>query len=133
MILCDAAVADPTGKVNMLGAGWSLTTSPTAPHAVAILIKVPWDRTNQQIPLILELVDSDGRQVALQTSDGEQKIGGAAGIEVGRPAGVVAGTPIDASFVLNVPSLPLTSGRYEWRVSLGDDSFVASFGVRGKP
>ena len=47
LILCDAAQADPnTGKVHMLGAGWSLTRSPTT-HAVVVLMKVPWDRTNE--------------------------------------------------------------------------------------
>jgi len=130
VILCDAAVADAAGKISMLGAGWSITSSPTAPHSVAILIKVPWDRTNQQIPLVLALNDSDGQQVTLHTSGGEEKIGVQAGIEVGRPAGVAAGTPIDASFVMNVPSLPLSPGRYEWRVTLGDDSYFAAFSVR---
>ena len=41
LILCDAAQAE-SGKVHMLGAGWSITGSPSAPHAVAVLIKVPW-------------------------------------------------------------------------------------------
>jgi hypothetical protein len=44
LILCDYAVADPAGKVHMLGAGWSLTSSPTPPHAVVVLMKIPWDR-----------------------------------------------------------------------------------------
>jgi len=36
LILCDAAVADQaTGKVHMLGAGWSVTTSPTQQQASA--------------------------------------------------------------------------------------------------
>lgn len=133
IILCDSAVADPSGKVHMLGAGWSMTSSPTAPHAVAVLIKVPWDRTNQQIPLKLKLLDSDGHQVSLPTPEGSQVIGASASIEVGRPAGLAAGTPVDASFVLNVPSLPLAPGRYEWRLAIGDDVFHASYTVRGMP
>jgi hypothetical protein len=47
LILCDSAVADPSGKVHMLGAGWPVTGVPAAPHAIALLAKVPWDRTNQ--------------------------------------------------------------------------------------
>lgn len=61
VILCDAAQADPgSGKLHMLGAGWSDIGTPTTPHAVAIMIKVPWDRTNQKLPLRLELVDGGG-------------------------------------------------------------------------
>ena len=65
VILCDAAVADPGGKVHMLGAGWSMTGSPTAPQAVAVLMKIPWDRANQKIPMALRLLDADGKPVKL--------------------------------------------------------------------
>ncbi len=134
MILCDAAVADPAGKVHMLGAGWSFTSSPTATHAVAVLIKVPWDRTNQQLPLKLTLLDSDGAQVMVTSPDGiPQSIDAGADIEVGRPAGVPAGTPINATFVLNVPPLPLSAGRYEWHLTISDDEFHAAFTVRNSP
>lgn len=52
LILCDAAQTDAaTGKIHMLGAGWTITGSPTAPHAVALMIQVPWDRTNQKLPV----------------------------------------------------------------------------------
>ena len=44
LLLCDAAVADQAGKLHMLGAGWSVTSSPTSPQAVAVLLKIPWDR-----------------------------------------------------------------------------------------
>jgi hypothetical protein len=37
------------GLRAMLGAGWSVTRSPTS-HAVAVLIKIPWDRTKQPHP-----------------------------------------------------------------------------------
>ena len=63
LILCDAAVADPAGKLHMLGAGWSLTSTPTAPQAVAMLIKIPWDRANQKLHFALRLLDPDGKQV----------------------------------------------------------------------
>jgi len=63
LILCDAAQADTaTGKVHMLGAGWSLTRAPVT-HAVVLLAKVPWDRTNQRIPFTLTLRDGDGVDV----------------------------------------------------------------------
>jgi hypothetical protein len=96
LILCDAAQADPAGKVHMLGAGWSMTRSPTA-HAVAVLIKVPWDRANQKLPLKLILLDSDGHPVRLDTSEGPAEIMSAGEIEVGRPPGLASGSMLDAA------------------------------------
>ncbi|MGL5857393.1 MAG: DUF6941 family protein [Angustibacter sp.] len=129
MLLCDAATADPSGKLHMLGAGWSLTVTPTIPSAVAILLKVPWDRTNQQIPLVLALVDADGHEVVLPGGSEGLKIQQT--LEVGRPPGVSHGTRLEASFAFSVPSLPLQPGRYEWRLDAGDNRFTASFEVRG--
>lgn len=130
LILCDAAVADPTGKIHMLGAGWSITTSPTAPQAVAMLIKVPWDRANQKIPMSLGLRDSDGRVIRLGGPDGERTVLTTAEIEVGRPAGLPPGSSIDASFALNVSPMPLIPGRYEWHLDISDQTFSAFFTVR---
>ena len=125
VILCDAAVADPSGKLHMLGAGWSLTASPTSPHAVALLIKVPWDRTNQKLPLMLELLDADGAPVEL--TDGP--IGVQAEIEVGRPPGIPAGIMLDSAFTVGLGPLPLPPGRYQWRASLAGQLFSAFFTV----
>lgn len=130
LILCDAAQADPTsGKVHMLGAGWSITRAPFQ-HAVVALVKVPWDRTNRPHDLTLDLTDSDGNQrVALP--DGEKVSLHAEGkVEVGRPAGLAAGSLLDASFALNVPLLNLPPGRYEWRLKVAEFERVASFTVR---
>jgi hypothetical protein len=130
VILCDAAVADPSGKVHMLGAGWSVTTSPTAPQAVALLVKVPWDRANQKLHMKLQLRDSDGHPVDLPGPDGRQSVGTEGQIEVGRPPGLAPGSTIDASFALNVSSMPLPPGRYEWHLDLDGEPFSAFFTVR---
>jgi hypothetical protein len=130
LVLCDAAQADPNGKVHMLGAGWSITSSPTS-HAVAVLIKIPWDRANQQLPLKLSLLDSDGHPVQFDTQDGVANIESSGVIEVGRPPGVAAGSMLDAAFALNVPPLPLGPGRYEWRLELAELTEARSFTVRG--
>ncbi|MEJ2869774.1 hypothetical protein WCD74_18545 [Actinomycetospora sp. OC33-EN08] len=129
LILCDAATAEPTsGKVNMLGAGWSVTSSPTGPQAVAVLIKIPWDRTNQQIPLRLQLMTTDGAPVRLEQAEGDGRVGAEAHVEAGRPPGTAPGSHISAAFVLNVAPLPLPAGRYEWRLEIdGDTVAVADF------
>ena len=129
VLLCDAAVADPAGKLHMLGAGWSMTSSPTSPQAVAVLLKIPWDRANERLALRLQLVDSDGRQVAVQTPDGPQEVTMGGEIETGRPPGVAPGSQLDASLAFTVPSLPLPPGRYQWRLDVADDAFAVSFQV----
>jgi hypothetical protein len=129
LILCDAAQADPSGKVHMLGAGWSMTRSPTS-HAVAVLMKVPWDRANEKIKLTIELLTEDGRPVQLRGPTGEQTgLKAEAEIEVGRPAGVAHGSLLDAAFALNVPPLPLLPGRYEWRLEIDTSTPAAGFTV----
>ncbi|HEV2089160.1 MAG TPA: hypothetical protein VGR21_12680 [Cryptosporangiaceae bacterium] len=74
----------------------------------------------------LELLDSDGRPVIVAgnplTAGGE--------IEVGRPPGIAPGSPLDAAFALNVPSLPLDPGRYDWRLDFAGTIVVATFTAR---
>ncbi len=130
MILCDAAQSDPAGKLHMLGAGWSVTGTPTAPQAVAVLIKVPWDRANQALPMRLQLLDADGHAVLLSSPVGQSPLSVQSTVEVGRPPGLPPGSSIDASFALNVQPLPLQPGRYEWRLELAEQSFSAFFLVR---
>jgi len=133
MILCDSAVADPAGKVHMLGAGWSITGSPTSPQAVALLMKIPWDRANQRIPLRISLLDQDGQPVMVTAEDGTKHPIEASGeVEVGRPPGLPHGSLLDASFVVNVPSLPLPPGRYEWRLDMDQQDHAVSFDVRAR-
>ncbi len=130
LLLCDAAVADPlTGKVHMLGAGWSRTSSPTAPSAVVAMLKIPWDRSNQRLPLRLSLHDSDGAVVVLPTESGGEAVVNQSEVEVGRPPGMAAGSMLDASFAMSLPPLPLSPGRYEWRLEFAELSFNASFQV----
>lgn len=129
LILADAAQADPSGKVHILGAGWSRTSSPTAPQAVVVLMKIPWDRANQKLPRKVELLDADGHPVEIDTLEGSQRIAQEGSIEVGRPAGVAAGSLLDAAFVLNVPGLPLEPGRYEWKLTVAEETLASSFTV----
>jgi hypothetical protein len=131
LILCDAAVADPAGKLHMLGAGWSVTGTPTTAQAVAMLIKIPWDRANKKLPLALKLLDPDGKQVSLPALDGQPvPIGHEGAIEVGRPAGVASGSMLDAALAISISPMPLPPGRYEWRLDIADQTVSESFTVR---
>lgn len=130
LILADYAQASE-GKVNMLGAGWSVTGTPTAHQAVVALLKVPWDQANQSMELVLRLRDEDGHDALVPGASGQLDgvIEFRARLDVGRPTGVKPGTPIDGSFAVNVPSLPLTPGRYSWHLQVGDDECSTSFEV----
>lgn len=130
LILCQSAAADSSqGTLHMLGAGWSITNSPTMPQAVALLIKVPWDRANQQLHIVVELLDADGSTVELAGPKVPQPVRAEADLEVGRPPGIAHGSPLDAAMALNFPALPLQPGRYQWRVSVADTTESESFTV----
>lgn len=130
LILCDAAQTDAaTGKIHMLGAGWTITGSPTAPHAVALMIQVPWDRTNQKLPIQVELVTDDGQPVSMPGPTGPQPLSSKVELEVGRPAGIAAGSTLSAVFAVNVAPMSLSPGRYEWRASVDGHSQGESFQV----
>ena len=138
MLLADyVQVSD--GKLTVIGGGWSLTGPDPAPFGIAILVHVPWDLANRRHTLRLELIDADGRPVIAPSSEGA---GDDAPIvflndvefEVGRPAGIKPGTPLELPLAVNSGPLPLEpGGRYEWRLSIngeGSDDWRLAFSVR---
>ena len=133
MMLADAAQS-VGNKLYVLGGGWSLTGPQPTPSALAIHIKVPWDQANVRHKLRVELIDQDGRPVIADGPEGEQDIRIESEFEVGRPAGLKSGTPIDVSIAINVPPLPLPpGGRFEWRLFVDEqtsENWYAAFGTR---
>ena len=122
MLLADAAQA-VDNKLYVLGGGWSVTGPAPTPSALALYIKVPWDQANVKHRLELELIDADGRAVTGIGPEGEQPIAVASEFEVGRPAGLTPGTPIDVALAINIGPLPLAPGaRYEWRLQVDGES-----------
>ena len=136
LILADAAQA-VGNKLYILGGGWSTAGPDPFPSAIALHIKVPWDEANVGHVMQLELVDSDGHPVTVQTDQGPQDLVIKNDFEVGRPPGMARGTPIDLSIAINLGPLPLSPGsRYEWRLSIGDESHETwrlPFSVRPAP
>lgn len=135
IVLANSAESTSTGTVSALGLGWSITTTPTPPAAVILLINVPWDQTNLRHAMRLSLEDADGRDVMLgQTPAGEPApLEIRAEFEVGRPAGLPHGTPLDQAMPISIgPGLELAAGeRYQWRLSIDDvEVAVRSFLVR---
>src|SRR4249920_3888109 len=93
MLLCDHAEA-VSGKLYLLGAGWNVLFTSGAPAniALAVLIEVPWDQTNQRHQMRAELLTSDGHRVEI---DG-QPVVVEGEFELGRPAGVKPGSSLNA-------------------------------------
>ena len=129
MLLCDAA-QEASGKLFILGGGWSVVRAPNVPvpMTLAIRVSVPWDETNRKHRIHAELVDEDGNRVTPAGAPGP--IGADGEFEVGRPAGMKPGTPLDAPLVMNFGFLILGPGGYAWVLHLdGEEAARASFRV----
>jgi hypothetical protein len=131
MLLADAAQA-VNGKLYVLGGGWSVCGPAPTPMALAVKIEVPWGESNKQHRFLLELLDADGHPVSTPAKDGPVQVDGQ--FEVGRPAGLPPGTPIDFVFAVNISAVPLTPGAgFTWRLSIdgsSEDDWYVSFRTR---
>lgn len=133
-MLCDhAQVAD--GKLFISGGGISRFFGPGLPpgSSIALLLLVPWERTNELIEIDLQLLTQDGQPVN-DAMGVEIRI--KAQTEVGRPPGLEKGIPIDLPITFQVGGLFLTAGRYTWKLSVNNETAEAwqlSFTVINNP
>jgi hypothetical protein len=111
MMLADAAQVQG-GKLFILGGGWNITNG-LSPSAVALIFEVPWSQTSRRQSFVLQLVDADGRPVALGPDPEPFEF--RSEFEVGRPPGATPGVSFNVPFALNLAPLGLAEGRYEWR------------------
>jgi hypothetical protein len=136
ILLADSAQA-VEGKLYILGGGWSVTGPEPVPSALAIKIEVPWDRANHRHDLQIALLDVDGQPVKVPTAIGDVPLELKSQFEVGRPAGLLPGTPLDVALAVNLASLPLRPGqRYVWRCTINgetDESWQVAFSTREQP
>ena len=123
MMLADSA-QEVGGKLYILGGGWSITGPEPVPMAIALKLEVPWDRTNEQHSLLLELLDEDGEPVLVPGTDNDEVPLQVTGeFEAGRPPGIKPGTPIDSALAVNFGPLQLKGGRrYQWRLSIDGET-----------
>jgi hypothetical protein len=136
MVLCDyVAVAD--GKLYISGGGWNITGPTPVPTGIALLLEVPWTLANRRIPIHLRLLHEDGQPVSQPTPMGEAAVELKAEIEVGRPAGVVEGTPLPVPMPVNLPPLLLTPEQgFYWEAEIDGEKredWRLSFRTRGVP
>lgn len=133
MLLADAAQA-VGGKLYVLGGGWSVIGPGLATMAIALKIDVPWDQTNQRHRWVLDLVDQDGRPVRVPAPEGERAVQITGNFEVGRPAGLAQGSPIDLPLAISIGPLILPAGtRCVWQLTIdghADPAWQVAFSVR---
>ena len=122
MMLADF-VETANGKLYIMGGGWSITGSMPSPSAIALKIEVPWNETNQKHNLKIELLDPDFNPVLVPTPAGNAPLAIGGDFEVGRPAGLPQGAPVDVSMGFNIGPIPLESGkRYIWKLTIDGNS-----------
>jgi hypothetical protein len=139
LVLADSASTDASsGKVHMLGAGWSLTGPKVPPSAVAGFLRIPWDEAGEEIRFRLRLVDEDREAVKLLNEDGQSltiQFVGSLGLPNAQPADEISKkVPLNVSFGLSISPLPLPVGRvYEWIFDVGETEVAAvQFAVRSQ-
>jgi hypothetical protein len=120
------------GKLYLLGGGWSAIGKPYGPMALAILIEVPWNDTNQPHNVRIELKDADEHPV---NDPNGKPIQIGATLEVGRPPGHPQGEPLPVPLAMNFGPLPLRPGqRYHWTVYVvGDSESRCQLGFSTRP
>ena len=125
MLLADYVVVSD-GKLTIVGGGWSQTGPEPAPFGIGLLIQVPWDQANTPHQFKVQLLDADGAAVSFDEDDVEsesdQSVEFGGEFEVGRPPGLKPGTPLDFPVAVNSAPLPLEPGRYEWRLTIDEQS-----------
>jgi hypothetical protein len=124
LLLADyARVSDD--KLDLLGAGWSITGPGPAQIGIGILLAVPWDQTNVKHHVTLNLLDADGHSVTEPETD-EPLFHFEGDFEVGRPAGMKPGTPQPGVLAVNLNGIPIPAGgRYEFRLVIDGDQDTA--------
>jgi hypothetical protein len=134
LVLGDFAERDSvTGKVHILGAGWSLTGPTPAPQSVILFVKIPAERASTPIPVRLRLLDDGGQVVTITGAAGVQPLDITGQIELKEPDRLDPGSAdVDAVFSVNIAPLPLQPGTaYKWRADLdGEEAAVTEFRVR---
>jgi hypothetical protein len=134
LTLADFAETDASGKVHILGAGWSVTGPQMGPQAVVGFIQVPPDHVGGTISFTLRLADRAGEVVEVQGPAGmlPMELGGQ--VEVGEPDEWDGTSDLNVAFAVNV-TLPLPQGSsYTWSLEVdGKELAKTTFYVRSRP
>jgi hypothetical protein len=131
IMLADFAETDPSGKVHVLGAGWSVTGPQTGPQAVVGFIQASAEQAGGLIPFILRLTDRTGEVVEVHGPAGMQRMEINGQVEMREPDGWNESADLNVVFAINV-AVPLPQGQpYTWSLEVdGKDLASTTFYVR---
>ena len=116
-----ARVAD--GKLDVLGAGWTVAGPGPVNLGIGMLTQVPWAEMGEEHRVELVLVDSRGEVVPGENGDPLFRV--EAALRTERPPGVLLGSPAVVPLALNVNNLPVPpGGRYSIRASVDGHTSV---------
>jgi hypothetical protein len=93
------------GLLFIAGGGWSICDPEDNDISIALRIEVPWTRTNEELPVVLELLDADGRLVLDEEGEPLLRIDGS--LTLGRPAWLKPGSSISECLAFKCGFLPL--------------------------
>jgi hypothetical protein len=123
----DALLCNHAESVNNLlyisggGIGSTLVPPGTNPPytvnlAIGIMVTVPWNLSNQQHELEVQLVTEDGQPVLVSSApDSAQPVQLRVAFNVGRPPTITIGDDQQVCLAANMPGLPLAAlGKYEF-------------------
>lgn len=87
---------------------------------IGIMVTVPWNQTNQQHLVEVELISEDGQPVQVPVGpDATQPLHARLAFNVGRPAGITVGDEQHVCLAANLPGLPMPSlGKYEFIIRI---------------
>jgi hypothetical protein len=121
-ILCNHAEA-VNNLLYISGGGIDLVSIPPGinpPYpinlGIGVMVTVPWEQTNQQHEVDIELVSEDGQPVQVPVSpDLMQPVRAKLTFNVGRPGGISIGDDQHVCLAANMPGVPMPAlGKYEF-------------------
>jgi hypothetical protein len=141
-ILCNHAEA-VNNLLYIAGGGIDVTYVPQGsgpPYVcnvgLGLMVTVPWEQTNQQHTVEVELISEDGQAVQVpvaadQTGPLHAKIA----FNVGRPAGLSVGDNQHVCLATNLPGLPMPAiGKYEFIIRIdGHDERRLAYKIMSAP
>lgn len=125
LLLCDFAEV-LNGKIYIMGAGWDRVMGGMPINAaLAILIQVPWEQTNQRHSIAMRLVTEDGAPVVVN----DEPVVGGGEFEIGRPPGSTPGATSAVPLASRFPTVVFAPGRYRVEIEI-DGSVEATRSIQ---
>jgi hypothetical protein len=132
LVLADFAETDSSGKVHLLGGGWTILRGGAGSHAVVVFLKIPTDQADKAITVTVRLVNKESQVVAEQLGPGgKQRLEITGQVVSSIPPEWDQSVDLDAIFAINLGQLLLPAGTYTWVAEIeGKEAAATNFIVR---